>query len=182
MIPIPGLFRRSSLIALAATAWLSVPVAVRADDLKDGRAALQGGRYEDAIKAFERAAQQGDASGRAGVGLVWLRRRQYDKAWEAFQLAQKMDPNLAMAYYGQGEVLRRQGVWDEAQQRLVLDLLGTPPELRASHPGVTAEADVDALAALVAERIASLRDDRAAVLEPMGASDRKIVHGRNRVW
>ncbi|TMQ68595.1 MAG: tetratricopeptide repeat protein, partial [Candidatus Eisenbacteria bacterium] len=114
MIPIPGLFRRSSLIALAATAWLSVPVAVRADDLKDGRAALQGGRYEDAIKAFERAAQQGDASGRAGVGLVWLRRRQYDKAWEAFQLAQKMDPNLAMAYYGQGEVLRRQEKYGEA--------------------------------------------------------------------
>ena len=78
------------------------------DDLKDGRAALQAGQYDAALRAFERAATQGFAAGRAGVGQVWLRRRQYDKAMEAFQLAQKMDATLAMAYYGQGEVLRRQ--------------------------------------------------------------------------
>jgi tetratricopeptide (TPR) repeat protein len=82
---------------------------IRADDLKDGRAALQAGRYDDAIKSFEKAASQGFAAGRAGVGQVWLRRRQLDKAMEAFELAQKMDSQLETAYWGQGEVLRRQG-------------------------------------------------------------------------
>ena len=95
----------------AAALWIALFAVVRpaiADDLKDGRAALQAGHYDEALKAFEKAAQQGLAPGRAGVGQVWLARRQYDKAMEAFQLAQKMDGTLALAYYGQGEVLRRQ--------------------------------------------------------------------------
>ena len=90
-----------SLAALTAT---SIPS--RADDLKDGKLALQEGRLDDAVKAFEKAAAQGYAAGRAGVGHVWLRRRQYDKAREQFDQAQKMDPNLALAYWGQAEVLR----------------------------------------------------------------------------
>src|SRR5262245_1087676 len=68
---------------------------VRADDLKDGKVALQAGRLEDALKSFERAAGQGYGAGRAGVGQVWLRRRQYDKAREQFEQAQKMEPSLA---------------------------------------------------------------------------------------
>jgi tetratricopeptide (TPR) repeat protein len=94
-------------LALAALALAGAPRAA-ADDLKDGRTALQAGRYDEAIRSFERAAQQGLAAGRAGVGQVWLRRRQYDKAMEAFQIAEKMDPQLALPYYGQAEVLRRQ--------------------------------------------------------------------------
>ncbi len=82
--------------------------AARGDDLKDGNAALKASRYDDALKAFERAASQGLAAGRAGVGQVWLRRRQYDKALEAFKTAQKMDATLAMGFYGEGEVDRRQ--------------------------------------------------------------------------
>jgi tetratricopeptide (TPR) repeat protein len=92
----------------------SVPCAAWADDLKDGRTALQSGRYEDAIKAFERAAGQGYAAGRAGVGQVWLRRHQYEKATEQFELAQKMDPNLAIIYWGLAEVLRQQEKFAEA--------------------------------------------------------------------
>ncbi len=87
---------------------LAVP-GVSIAQIKDGRLALQAGRYDDAIAAFERAAAEGLAEGRAGVGQVWLRRRQYDKALEAFQLAQKMDPNLALSYWGEGEVARRRG-------------------------------------------------------------------------
>ncbi len=97
------------LAALAAIALALAPAAVRADELKDGRAALQAGRLDDAQKLFEQAAQQGQAEGRAGVGLVLLKRHQYAKATEAFQLAEKMDNGLAMAQYGQGEVLREQG-------------------------------------------------------------------------
>lgn len=102
------------LLACAAAALLCVglllqPGAARADDLKDGRTALRAGRLDDAVKSFEKAAAAGYAEGRAGVGQVLLRRRQYAQAMEAFQLAQKMDPLLAYAYFGQGEVDRRQG-------------------------------------------------------------------------
>ena len=45
---------------------------------------------------------------------MFLKQRQYGKAMEAFQQAQKMDPNLALPYYGQGEVHRRQGKCAEA--------------------------------------------------------------------
>ena len=93
-------------LALAIAILPGLPSAARADDLKDGKVALQEGRLDDAIKAFEKAAAQGYAAGRAGVGQVWLRRRQYDKAREQFDQAQKMDPNLALAYWGQAEVLR----------------------------------------------------------------------------
>jgi tetratricopeptide (TPR) repeat protein len=96
------------LLALALCVGLgSATRTARADDLKDGRAALQAGHYEEALKAFERAAGQGLAAGRAGVGQVWLRRRQYDKALDAFKTAQKMDNQLALGYYGEGEVYRR---------------------------------------------------------------------------
>lgn len=95
-------------------ACLAVGRPAHADDLKDGRAALQAGHYDDALKAFEKAAQTGQAAGRAGVGQVWLARRQYDKAMDAFQTAQKMDANLAMAYYGQAEILRRQDKCSDA--------------------------------------------------------------------
>ena len=81
--------RGSAALVLCATMALTVGVA-RADDLKDGRAALQAGHYDEALKAFESAAKQGVAAGRAGVGQVWLRRRQYDKALDAFKTAQKM--------------------------------------------------------------------------------------------
>src|SRR5437867_8263860 len=48
---------------------------------------------------------------------------------EAFQLAQKMDPGLPQAYYGQGEALRRQGKCTEA-----LPLLQKATELDKRYP------------------------------------------------
>lgn len=92
----------------AAVLLLVTATVAGADDLKDGRNALQAGRYDDAIKSFEKAAAQGFAEGKAGVGTVWLRRRQFDKAMEAFETAQKMNAGLETAYWGQAEVLRRQ--------------------------------------------------------------------------
>ncbi|MEK7329716.1 MAG: tetratricopeptide repeat protein [Candidatus Eisenbacteria bacterium] len=106
--------RWAAALLLTCGLLASVPPAARADDLKDGRAALQAGRYEDASKAFERAAGQGYAAGRAGVGHVWLRRHQYEKATEQFELAQKMDPGLAISYWGLAEVLRQQEKFAEA--------------------------------------------------------------------
>jgi tetratricopeptide (TPR) repeat protein len=110
------LFIRIPRIVPGAVAALALAVATvaGADDLKDGRNALQAGRFDDAIKSFEKAAAQGFAEGKAGVGTVWLRRRQLDKAMEAFETAQKMNAGLETAYWGQGEVLRRQEKCAEA--------------------------------------------------------------------
>lgn len=102
------------LAALAGLTLMTLPAALRADDLRDGRSALQAGRLDDALRFYEQAASQGVAEGRAGVGLVWLKRHQLAKADEAFQLAEQMDNQLAMAHYGQAEVLRQQGKCGEA--------------------------------------------------------------------
>lgn len=99
-------------VVLAALALVGGPA--RADDLKDARAALAAGQNEQALRLFERVASQGFAEGRAGVGQVHLRRRDYVHAKAAFEQAQKMDPNLALAWYGLGEVERRQERYAEA--------------------------------------------------------------------
>ena len=98
---------RRFLVVIIAALGLA-PQLVFADDLKDGRAALQAGQYDQALTLFEKVANTGNPDGRVGVGQVWLRRRQFQKATEAFETAQKMDGNLAWPYFGQGEVLRRQ--------------------------------------------------------------------------
>ena len=101
------LVRAVLLVAVSVGSLLALPPAARADELKDARSALNAGQYDDAIRLFEKAAAQGYAEGRAGVGQVWLRKRNYDKALEQFEMAQKMDGNLAIAYWGMGEVARR---------------------------------------------------------------------------
>jgi tetratricopeptide (TPR) repeat protein len=120
-------------VAIAAIAAVLAVLAangpVRADDLKDARTALQAGSYDRALQLFEKAASQGYAAGKAGVGEVWLKRRQYAKAMDAYQLAQKMDAGLPAAYYGQGEVLRREGKCDQA-----LPLLQKATELDKRYP------------------------------------------------
>lgn len=103
----------SCAILVACAAAVFVPSA-HADELKDGRSALAAGQLEDALRFFEKAATQGYAEGRAGVGQVWLRRRNYEKAQEQFELAARMDANLALAHWGQGEVLRRNEEWEKA--------------------------------------------------------------------
>ena len=94
-------------LAVAFTVLALSALPVLADDLKDARAALAGGDLDQAQRLFERVTAQGFADGAAGVGLVQLRRRDYEKAQESFQKAQKMDPNNALAWYGEGEVNRR---------------------------------------------------------------------------
>jgi tetratricopeptide (TPR) repeat protein len=93
--------------------------------LKDGRAALAAGHLDEAVRLYEKAAGQGYAEGRAGVGQVWLRRRNYEKAKEQFELAIRMDANLALAHWGLGEVARRNEDWEGAvphlQRAIALD-------------------------------------------------------------
>jgi tetratricopeptide (TPR) repeat protein len=105
-------------VLLAGLLLMLASAAAHADALRDGRTALQAGRLDDAERFFEQAASQGVAEGRAGVGLVHLRRHQLGRAMEAFELAEKMDGQLAMAHYGQGEVLRQQEKFEEAVPHL----------------------------------------------------------------
>lgn len=86
----------------------------RADELKDARAALANGQYDQALRLFERVASQGFAEGQAGLGQVYLRKHDYAKAKDAFEHAQKMDGNLALAWFGLGDVERKQEKWGEA--------------------------------------------------------------------
>lgn len=112
---------RAKLWPLALVAGLlliTLPAGSRADELRDGRTSLQAGQLDDALRHFEAAAAQGVAEGRAGVGLVWLKRHNFAKANEAFQLAERMDNQLAMAQFGLGEVLRQQDKCAEAIARL----------------------------------------------------------------
>jgi tetratricopeptide (TPR) repeat protein len=119
MNPIPYLLRRTAAFAVLAALVLVGPAATAsADELKDGRAALAAGHLEDAVKLFEKAAGQGYAEGRAGVGQVWLRRRDYDRAREQFELAVRMDGNLALGHWGLGEVARRNEDWAGALPHL----------------------------------------------------------------
>ena len=102
-----SLARIATGVALSAALASVSPSAVHADELKDGRVALAAGHYDEALALFEKASGQGYAEGRAGVGQVWLRRRNYEKALEAFEMSQKMDGNLALSYWGIGEIARR---------------------------------------------------------------------------
>ncbi len=127
MIRLPYLRALGAVAILIGIALVVPPL--HADDLKDGRAALAAGQYDQALASFEKAASQGLAEGRAGVGQVWLKRRQLAKAFEAFETAQKMDGNLALSHWGQGEVFRRQEQWDKA-----LPLLRRAVELDKKFP------------------------------------------------
>lgn len=100
--------RALAAASLAAALALAGSGPARADDLKDARQSLAAGQLDQAQQLFEKAASQGYAEGRAGVGQVLLKRHQYDKAREQFELAQKMDNGLAMAWYGLGEVALQQ--------------------------------------------------------------------------
>ena len=102
-----SLSRIAALAVLSLALLSSAPGTGCADDLKDARSALTGGQLDQAAALFEKAAAQGYPEGRAGVGQVWLRRHNYEKALEQFQLALRMDGNLALAHWGVGEVARR---------------------------------------------------------------------------
>ncbi|HEY2954600.1 MAG TPA: tetratricopeptide repeat protein [Candidatus Eisenbacteria bacterium] len=139
-------------LALVGACWLTVAPAARADEIKDARTALQAGRLDDAQRLFEKAASQGSAEGRAGVGEVWLRRRQNSKAQEAFETAQKMDPQLALPYYGQAEVQRREGHCEAAiplyQKATDLDRKFPDAQLALGECLAEAKRTADAVAAL----------------------------------
>lgn len=66
------------------------------------------GKYEDALKTFREVLQvypSCPASVRVGVGLCFLRQKNYDKALEAFERAREIDPTDEGALIGCAMIL-----------------------------------------------------------------------------
>ena len=119
MNAISRILARTALWVVLSSALAGLTAApVHADDLKDARAALAAGQLDDALRLFESAAGQGYAEGRSGMGQVWLKRRNYEKAHEQFEMAQRMDANLASSYWGMGEISLRNEAYEEALPNL----------------------------------------------------------------
>ena len=73
---------------------------------------------------------------------------------------------------GLAEVLNDVGAWDEAQQRLALDLLGTPPELRSGRRCLPEPAD---LPSFVQEQISRLRGLQESYLNDQDDDQRTLA-------
>ncbi len=74
-----------------------------------------------------------------------------------------------------GVILRNTGAWTDDQRRLALDLLGVPAELREGNDVLPPPEDVEALAELVADQVAMLREDQEAVLGALDAQARSMA-------
>jgi len=107
----PPIFAPLALVGMLVALVAASPRVARADDLKEGRSSSRPAS-STRRRSRSRRRDPGFAEGRAGVGQVQLKRRQYGKAMESFQTAQKMDAGLAVAYWVRrgaappGEVLR----------------------------------------------------------------------------
>ncbi len=155
MNAISRILARTALWVVLSSAVAGVTaVPVRADDLKDARVALSAGQLDDALRLFERAAGEGYAEGRAGMGQVWLKKRNYEKAHEMFEMAQRMDANLASSYWGLGEIALRNEQFEEA-----LPNLKRATELDRKYP----DAQISLGACLVS---LNRYDEAIAALEP----------------
>jgi tetratricopeptide (TPR) repeat protein len=108
-----GMPNRRVLVAGALALVLALAgggaTAVRADALKDGKDALEAGRFDDAVAAYRNAvaATPNDAPAHLGLGLALEKKRQWQAALEAFQKASSLDARLAEPHRGQGSMLLR---------------------------------------------------------------------------
>ncbi|CAN5799427.1 hypothetical protein BH23PLA1_BH23PLA1_41850 [soil metagenome] len=82
---------------------------------------------------------------------------------------------LIRRWQGLATVLDRQGIWDDAQKRLALDLLGLPAELRNEHPIADSETLGADLTELVDQEIRALRRLLRDVLNDRDAFNREMA-------
>lgn len=77
---------------------------------------FEEGRYAEALKELElaKATDKCDAETFNLLGLVYLSRKEFDKAEEAFKEALKLDPNFSEAYTNLGSLRMAQGRYKEA--------------------------------------------------------------------
>jgi len=77
---------------------------------------FEEGRYTEALKELElaKAPDKCDAEIYNLFGLVYMAKKEYDKAEEAFKEAIKLDPNFSEAYTNLGSLKMLQGKYKEA--------------------------------------------------------------------
>ncbi|UCF41567.1 MAG: tetratricopeptide repeat protein [Gemmatimonadota bacterium] len=103
----------------------------------------------------------GEAQQRFVEGVLWLHSFEYESAAKAFRKAQELDPDFAMAYWGES-MTRNHSLWQERDRDAAvaaLERLGsTPAERRAKAPTEREKLFLDAVEALWAEGPKAERD------------------------
>lgn len=87
-----------------------------------GNLLLKKGKYDQALKKFTEA-MPGSSEAYAGIGEIYLIKREYEKALEYFDRALFLNPRLAKAYLGRGvvhyEIGRNYGDFENNQVKAV---------------------------------------------------------------
>ena len=103
--------------ALCCSIALALACGAALAGVRDGDRAFEAGRHEEALRYYEAAARSGSAEAQAGIGRVRLAQLRLDDALQAFRRAHELDPALALAWWGEGEALKRQGKCADAVPR-----------------------------------------------------------------
>jgi tetratricopeptide (TPR) repeat protein len=103
-------------------------------------------------------------------GMLWLHLFEYPNAVEEFRKAEKLDPDFAMAYWGEA-LTHTHAIWNDDDRegaQKVLEKLGATPEARAAKaPTAREKAYLDAVEKLFAPGL--LRERDTAFLKAMAA-------------
>ena len=102
--------------AASGTGGTSLPPADPAQIFRHGQEALNGGRLQEAEKDFRRVLEldpQAGGGAYANLGVVYMRRKQWNKALPALEKAKELMPqvagvrlNIGLVYYRQNEFLK----------------------------------------------------------------------------
>jgi len=114
----------SRVVAVILAAFLLLPSGTAGQDLRLGDAEFPNSGASEAQPAFER-------------GLLLLHSFEYRDAAAAFREAQELDPDFAMAYWGEA-MTHNHPVWMRQDREAALEALGRfapTPELRAMKAG-----------------------------------------------
>jgi tetratricopeptide (TPR) repeat protein len=114
---------------------------------------------------FATSARSPEARARFLRGVLLLHSFEYSDAASEFQIAQKIEPNFALAYWGEA-MTKNHPIWNERDAKAALDILGrlaaTPEERIAKAPTDREKGYLRAVEALFAEGEKVQRDQAYA--------------------
>jgi superkiller protein 3 len=116
----PTAARQAGHLAFAALVLSCVLFAApqaRAQGLREGKTAMEEGRYDDAVAAYRSAVQAspGDAQAHLGLAQALEKKRTWKAAYDSYVKASELDPRLAEPFRGQGAMLLRMDKPAEAE-------------------------------------------------------------------
>jgi len=154
-------------VLLAASLGVSsLPIPANAHDARDASTtSVLLGRL-----SFPTSTRSKPAQAAFEQGMLWLHLFEYEHAADSFREAERLDPNFAMAYWGEA-MTHTHALWNQDkpnEARAALAKLATTPQARAAKAGTARErAYLDA-----AERLfgpGTLRERDTAFLQAMAA-------------